>query len=94
MAGKKVTMYEWPSSQKCMECAHSEFVMSDTLTNSDYVCHEACEDNDGVSCSKFKPAPKKFECADCLKTFTSEDEEPEHCYHCGVVPENGFEEVS
>lgn len=46
-------MYEWPESQKCMECQYGKFIMSDELTNSNYLCMAGCADNDGVDCPAF-----------------------------------------
>lgn len=53
--GNKPVMYEWPQSQKCMECPHGEFVMSDRLDNSNYLCMVGCDENDGVYCPKSPP---------------------------------------
>lgn len=51
----KPVMYEWPESQICMECPHGEFVMSDRLDNSNYLCMVGCDENDGVNCPKLPP---------------------------------------
>ena len=51
----KPAMYEWPESQICMDCKNGEFVMSDTLTNSNYLCMVGCGKNDGVNCPRFSP---------------------------------------
>ena len=48
----KPVMYEWPESQLCMDCKHGEFIMSDKLVNSNYLCMEGCDKNDGVGCPK------------------------------------------
>ena len=53
--GNKPVMYEWPESQICMECPHSEFVMSDRLNNSNYLCMIGCDENDGINCPKSPP---------------------------------------
>lgn len=50
----KPVMYEWPESQICMDCQHSEFIMSDKLNNSNYLCMEGCDNNDGVVCPEFE----------------------------------------
>ena len=50
--GNKPVMYEWPESQICMECPHGEFVMSDRLSNSNYLCMIGCDENDGINCPK------------------------------------------
>lgn len=55
----KPVMYEWPESQICMDCKHGEFVMSDTLVNSNHLCMVGCSKNDGVNCTKLKPEPEK-----------------------------------
>jgi len=46
-------IYEWPESQKCIECVHGKFIMSDSFTNSDYLCMVGCADNDGIDCPEF-----------------------------------------
>ena len=51
----KPVMYEWPESQICMECPHSEFVMSDRLNNSNHLCMIGCDKNDGINCPKLPP---------------------------------------
>ncbi len=51
---KQVTIYDWPWSQTCMDCAHGEFFQSDTFDSSNMLCHIACEDNDGSVCNGFK----------------------------------------
>jgi hypothetical protein len=48
-----VVLYSWPESQKCMDCKNSEFVMSDTLVNSNYLCMANCPANDGSHCPEF-----------------------------------------
>jgi len=50
---KKIVVYSWPWSQKCMECMHGEFIQSETLINSDYFCEVNCEKNNGIECEKF-----------------------------------------
>jgi len=50
---KTVTIYNWPWSQKCMDCKFGEFFQSDTFDMSNMLCHEACKDNDGQSCPMF-----------------------------------------
>jgi hypothetical protein len=57
----KPAMYEWPESQMCMECEHGEFVCSDTLVNSDYLCMVGCNKNDGVNCPKFSQSEEEPE---------------------------------
>lgn len=51
----KPVMYEWPESQICMDCPHGEFVMSDKLDNSNYLCMIGCDENDGMNCPKLPP---------------------------------------
>ena len=64
--GNKPVMYEWPESQICMDCPHSEFVMSDKLDNSNYLCMIGCDKNSGISCPGLPPknAVKTVEVAD------------------------------
>jgi hypothetical protein len=50
---KPVTIYNWPWSQKCMDCKHGEFFQSDTFDTANMLCHLNCEDNNGESCSGF-----------------------------------------
>ena len=59
---KKVVLYEWPESQKCMDCEHGEFVaFIENSRGSDYICHIGCTENDGVECPRFKMSKE------CLK---------------------------
>jgi len=64
--GNKPVMYEWPESQICMDCPHGEFVMSDKLDNSNYLCMIGCDKNSGISCPGLPPknAVKTVEVAD------------------------------
>ena len=57
----KPVMYEWPESQICMDCKNGEFIMSDKLVNSNYLCMVGCNKNDGVNCSKLEPKPGEDE---------------------------------
>lgn len=42
---------DWPESQLCLGCKHSEFVESErTLISSNYICHVKSRVNDGLSC--------------------------------------------
>jgi len=50
---RKTVIYEWPESQKCIECVYGKFIMSDDFTNSDYLCMAGCADNDGIDCPEF-----------------------------------------
>jgi hypothetical protein len=50
---KTVTIYDWPWSQKCMDCKFGEFFQSDTFDTSNMLCHIARTDNDGQSCGGF-----------------------------------------
>ena len=49
---KKTTLYDWPTSQNCMDCKHGEPVQF--VNESDLVatclCLVACTENDGVDC--------------------------------------------
>ena len=51
---KMVTLYDWPTSQNCMDCKHGEPVQF--INESDLVatclCLVACTENDGVGCPK------------------------------------------
>jgi hypothetical protein len=49
-----ITIYDWPWSQKCMECKHGEFIDSEKFSSSCYLCHIRCEENDGVDCPYFE----------------------------------------
>jgi len=56
---RKVTLFSWPDSQKCMECVHGKFVgLEDSELGSDYVCWEACEENNGINCPAFEAKDK------------------------------------
>ena len=57
----QVTIYEWPTSQKCMECKHREFINSDVFCNSHYACMVNCTENDGVNCPKFESEPDEVQ---------------------------------
>lgn len=46
-------LYDWPYSQKCMECTHGCFVQGDNVEGSAYLCFEAERHNDGVTCPSF-----------------------------------------
>lgn len=49
---KKVTLYEWPASQNCMECKHGEPVqfINENEGVATCLCMRACVGNDGVDC--------------------------------------------
>jgi len=50
---EKPVVYEWPESQKCMDCKNGEFIMSETYNNSNYLCSVGCRKNDGIYCPAF-----------------------------------------
>lgn len=54
--GNRPVIYEWPLSQKCMECLHGKFIMGaeGEFDNSNYLCMEGQDGNDGTNCSGFK----------------------------------------
>jgi len=58
---RKVTLYEWPWSQKCMGCVHGEFVNFEGCGGSDYMCYVSCEENDGTNCPKFEQREEEKE---------------------------------
>lgn len=49
----KVTIYSWPTSQKCLECVNGEFFQSET-NSLGVMCFKAVEDFDGVNCKFFE----------------------------------------
>lgn len=55
MAGKSVTLYEWPDSQLCMECRHGKFITGEDYVNSEYICSINHPYNKGGFCIKQEP---------------------------------------
>jgi hypothetical protein len=56
------TVYEWPYSQICMDCAHKR---PDILDNSAVICTRAETRNDGVTCPSF--------CDACIEPLLDEE---------------------
>ena len=56
-------IHDWPNSQLCMDCIHSEFLMmsNNEGSSSRYLCHVDCENNDGVTCPEFTEDKNKSE---------------------------------
>ena len=52
---QEVLVYEYPYSQRCMKCKHSEYVQSmETFKFSSFICHVRCLLNNGLSCPRFE----------------------------------------
>jgi hypothetical protein len=57
----EVIIYEWPSSQICMDCKFGEFIDSKTFDASCYLCWKCCKKNDGVYCPLREESPNREE---------------------------------
>ena len=58
----EVVIYEWPTSQLCLECIHGSWAnidMGEEHVLDVALCYAACKDNDGTHCPQFEQDKNK-----------------------------------